>query len=131
MTSFAANTIEEIRRQVGSEKIILGLSGGVDSSVAAVLLHKAIGRQLTCVFVDNGVLRANEAERVIETFKKNLQINLRFARCGKIFLKKLKGVTDPEKKRKSIGRTFIQVFDKEAHKIQDVKFLAQGTVYPD
>jgi GMP synthase (glutamine-hydrolysing) len=131
MKSFVARTMEEIRQQVGSGKVILGLSGGVDSSVAAVLLHKAIGRQLTCVFVDNGVLRAGEAERVIEMFKKHLRINLRFARSGKLFLKKLKGVTDPEKKRKIIGRTFIEVFDKEAHKIKNVKFLAQGTLYPD
>ena len=123
--------MEEIRRQVGNEKVMLGLSGGVDSSVAAVLLHRAIGKQLTCVFVDNGVLRAGEAERVIKMFKKHLQINLRFARAGKIFLKKLKGVTDPEKKRKIIGRTFIEVFDQEARKIKNVKFLAQGTLYPD
>jgi len=131
MKSFINHSVEEIRRQVGGEKVILGLSGGVDSSVAAVLLNKAIGKQLTCVFVDNGVLRAGEAERVIEMFKKNLQINLRFARAGKIFLKKLKGVTDPERKRKIIGRTFIEVFDAEARKIKGVKFLAQGTLYPD
>lgn len=131
MKSFVTHAVEEIRRQVGSGKVILGLSGGVDSSVAAVLLHKAIGRQLICVFVDNGVLRAGEAERVIETFKKHLHINLRFARAGSIFLKKLKGVTDPERKRKIIGRTFIEIFDKEAHKNKNVKFLAQGTLYPD
>ena len=131
MKSFVTHAIEEIREQVGSEKVILGLSGGVDSSVAAVLLHKAIGRQLTCVFVDNGVLRAGEAERVIEMFKKHLQINLHFSRSGKRFLDKLKDVTDPEKKRKIIGRTFIEVFDQEAHKIKNVKFLAQGTLYPD
>jgi len=123
--------MEEIRQQIGSEKVILGLSGGVDSSVAAVLLHKAIGRQLTCVFVDNGVLRADEAQSVIDMFKKNLQINLRFVRAGSIFLKKLKGVTEPERKRKIIGRTFIQVFETEARKIKEVKFLAQGTLYPD
>lgn len=131
MKSFVKQSVEEIRRQVGKEKVILGLSGGVDSSVAAVLLHKAIGKQLTCVFVDNGVLRANEAERVIEMFKKHLQINLRFARSGSLFLQKLKGVTDPERKRKIIGRTFIEVFDAEAQKIKGVKFLAQGTLYPD
>ena len=131
MKSFVNHAVDEIREQVGSEKVILGLSGGVDSSVAAVLLHKAIGKQLTCVFVDNGVLRAGEAERVIEMFKKHLQINLRFARSGKLFLKKLKGVTDPERKRKIIGRTFIEVFDAEARKIKGVKFLAQGTLYPD
>jgi GMP synthase (glutamine-hydrolysing) len=131
MKSFVTRTVEEIRQQVGQEKVILGLSGGVDSSVAAVLLHRAIGKHLTCVFVDNGVLRSGEAERVIEMFKKNLQINLRFARSGQLFLKKLKGVTDPEKKRKIIGRTFIEVFDKEARRIKNVKFLAQGTLYPD
>jgi GMP synthase (glutamine-hydrolysing) len=131
MKSFVNHAVEEIRQQVGSEKVILGLSGGVDSSVAAVLLHRAIGKQLTCVFVDNGVLREGEAQRVIEMFKKHLKINLRFARAGKVFLKKLKGVTDPEKKRKIIGRTFIEVFDAEARKIKNVKFLAQGTLYPD
>lgn len=131
MKSFVTHAVDEIRQQVGSEKVLLGLSGGVDSSVAAVLLHKAIGRQLTCVFVDNGVLREGEAKRVIEMFKKHLQINLRFARSGKLFLKNLKGVTDPEKKRKIIGRTFIEVFDQEARKIKNVKFLAQGTLYPD
>ena len=131
MKSFVKYTVDEIRKQVGDDKVILGLSGGVDSSVAAVLLHKAIDRQLTCVFVDNGVLRAGEAERVIEMFKKHLHINLRFARQGRLFLQRLKGVTDPEKKRKIIGRTFIEVFDKEAHKIKNVKFLAQGTLYPD
>ncbi len=131
MKSFIEHAVDDIRAQVGKEKIILGLSGGVDSSVAAVLLNKAIGRQLTCVFVDNGVLRAGEATRVIEMFKKHLRINLRFARAGKIFLQKLKGVTDPERKRKIIGRTFIDIFDKEARKIKGVKFLAQGTLYPD
>lgn len=131
MKSFVRQAVEEIRQQVGNEKVILGLSGGVDSSVAAVLLHKAIGKQLTCVFVDNGVLRAGEAQRVIQMFKKHLEINLRFARAGNVFLKKLKDVTDPEKKRKIIGRTFIEIFDKEAQKIKGVKFLAQGTLYPD
>ncbi|MEQ8151742.1 MAG: glutamine-hydrolyzing GMP synthase [Smithellaceae bacterium] len=131
MKSFVNHAITEIQQQVGDGKVILGLSGGVDSSVAAVLLHRAIGKQLTCVFVDNGVLRAGEAERVIDMFKKHLQINLHFARVGKLFLSKLKGVIDPEKKRKIIGRTFIEVFDQEAHKIKNVKFLAQGTLYPD
>lgn len=131
MKSFIENTVDDIRAQVGKEKVILGLSGGVDSSVAAVLLHKAIGRQLTCVFVDNGVLRANEVKRVIDMFKKYLQINLRVVRAGEVFLKKLKGVADPERKRKIIGRTFIEVFDREAHKIKGVKLLAQGTLYPD
>ncbi|MDD4355870.1 MAG: glutamine-hydrolyzing GMP synthase [Smithellaceae bacterium] len=131
MKSFISHAVEEIRQQVGSDKVILGLSGGVDSSVAAVLLHKAIGRQLTCVFVDNGVLRAGEAERVIQMFKTHLHIQLRFVRSGKLFLRKLKGVTSPEQKRKIIGRTFIQVFDQEARKVKGVKFLAQGTLYPD
>ncbi len=131
MKSFAQHAIDDIRTQVGKDKVLLGLSGGVDSSVAAVLLHEAIGKQLTCVFVDNGVLREGEAKRVIDMFKKHLHINLKFARSGGIFLKKLKGVTDPEKKRKIIGRTFIEVFDEEALKIKDVKFLAQGTLYPD
>ncbi|MBN1365199.1 MAG: glutamine-hydrolyzing GMP synthase [Syntrophaceae bacterium] len=131
MKSFINSAVGDIRRQVGNEKVMLGLSGGVDSSVAAVLLHKAISRQLTCVFVDNGVLRAGEADRVIKMFKKHLHMNLRFARAGKIFLKRLKGVADPEKKRKIIGRTFIEVFENEAQKIKGVKFLAQGTLYPD
>ena len=131
MKSFAEHAIEDIRREVGKEKVILGLSGGVDSSVAAALLHKAVGKQLTCVFVDNGVLREGEAKRVIDMFKKHLHINLKFARAGGLFLKRLKGVTDPEKKRKIIGRTFIEVFDEEALRIKGVKFLAQGTLYPD
>jgi GMP synthase (glutamine-hydrolysing) len=131
MKSFIEHAVDDLRVQVGKEKVILGLSGGVDSSIAAVLLNKAIGKQLTCVFVDNGVLRAGEAARVIEMFKKHLGINLRFARAGKIFLQKLKGVTAPERKRKIIGRTFIDIFDKEARKIKGVKFLAQGTLYPD
>jgi GMP synthase (glutamine-hydrolysing) len=131
MKSFVHDAVEEIRQQVGNQKVILGLSGGVDSSVAAVLLHRAIGRQLTCVFVDNGLLRAGEAARVMCMFRKNLQIQVRCARAGKLFLQRLKGVTDPEKKRKIIGRTFIEVFEREAKKIRNVKFLAQGTLYPD
>jgi GMP synthase (glutamine-hydrolysing) len=131
MKSFARDTIAEIRAQVGGNKVILGLSGGVDSSVAAVLLHQAIGRQLHCVFVDNGVLREGEAQKVQDVFRKHFQINLRFSRAKKLFLDRLKGVEDPEKKRKIIGRTFIEVFEKEARRIKDVKFLAQGTLYPD
>ncbi len=131
MKSFVSRAVEDIRRQVGKEKVILGLSGGVDSSVAAALLHRAIGKQLTCVFVDNGVLREGEAKRVIDMFKKHLRINLRFVRAGKIFLQRLKGVREPERKRKIIGRTFIEVFDAEARKLKEVKFLAQGTLYPD
>ncbi len=131
MKSFARDAVEEIRARVGDGKVILGLSGGVDSSVAAVLLQKAIGRQLTCVFVDNGVLREGEAEKVRALFSRHLKINLRFVRARKRFLDKLKGVEDPEKKRKIIGRTFIEVFDQEARRIRDVGFLAQGTLYPD
>jgi len=131
MQSFAKETIAEIRSQVGGGKVILGLSGGVDSSVAAVLLHQAIGSQLTCVFVDNGVLREGEAQKVLDVYKCHFRMNLRFVRARKIFLDRLKGVEDPEKKRKIIGRTFIEVFDKEARRIKDVAFLAQGTLYPD
>jgi len=131
MKSFARDAIADIRAQVGESKVILGLSGGVDSSVAAVLLHQAIGRKLHCVFVDNGVLREGEAEKVQDVFRKHFQINLRFVRAKKLFLDRLKGVADPEKKRKIIGRTFIEVFEKEARRIKDVKFLAQGTLYPD
>ena len=131
MKSFARDAVEEIRAQVGAGKVILGLSGGVDSSVAAVLLHQAIGRQLTCVFVDNGVLREGEAQKVRDVFKKHFQLNLRFARAKKLFLDRLKNIEDPEKKRKIIGHTFIEVFEKEARRIKGVAFLAQGTLYPD
>jgi len=131
MKSFARDAITEIRNQVGEGKVILGLSGGVDSSVAAVLLHQAIGRKLHCVFVDNGVLREGEAGKVQDVFRKHFQINLRFVRAKKLFLDRLKDIADPEKKRKIIGRTFIEVFEKEARRITDVKFLAQGTLYPD
>jgi GMP synthase (glutamine-hydrolysing) len=128
--SFILDT-REIREEVGEKKVILGLSGGVDSSVAAVLLHQAIGPQLTCVFVDNGVLRHGEAERVIEVFRRHYRMKLRFVRAGREFLKKLKGVEDPERKRKMIGRTFIEVFNREAARIKGAAFLAQGTLYPD
>ena len=131
MKSFARNAVEEIHAQVGSGKVILGLSGGVDSAVAAVLLHQAIGRQLHCVFVDNGVLREGEAQKVRDVFRKHFRINLRFSRAKMLFLDRLKGVEEPEKKRKIIGRTFVEVFEKEARRIKDVRFLAQGTLYPD
>ncbi|MBI4634280.1 MAG: glutamine-hydrolyzing GMP synthase [Deltaproteobacteria bacterium] len=131
MKAFVREAVEEIKSQVGDGRVILGLSGGVDSSVAALLIHRAVGDRLTCVFVDNGVLREGEAARVQELFKKHFRINLRFIRAGKLFLKKLKGVADPERKRKIIGRTFIEVFDREAHRIRDVRYLAQGTLYPD
>jgi GMP synthase (glutamine-hydrolysing) len=123
--------MEEIRAQVGSRHVILGLSGGVDSSVAALLLNQAIGKHLTCVFVDNGLLRQGEATRVRELFKRHFKINLRFVNAGKLFLGGLKGVVDPERKRKIIGRIFIEVFEREARKIKGAEFLAQGTLYPD
>jgi GMP synthase (glutamine-hydrolysing) len=131
MKSFVKETTEQISETVGNSPVILGLSGGVDSSVAAFLIHRAIGDRLTCVFVDNGVLRQGEAERVREVFKQNFHINLRFVRAKKIFLDKLKGVADPERKRKIIGRTFIEIFEREASSIKGVEYLAQGTLYPD
>lgn len=131
MNAFVRDALAEIRKTVGDRKVILGLSGGVDSSVAAVLLHRAIGRQLTCVFVDNGLLRLNEAEKVRALFARHLKMDIRFARSRKIFLDRLKGVTDPERKRKIIGRTFVEVFNREAGKIRGAEFLAQGTLYPD
>jgi GMP synthase (glutamine-hydrolysing) len=131
MRAFIDDAIEEIQKTVGDKRVILGLSGGVDSSVAAVLLHRAIGRRLTCVFVDNGLLRLDEGKKVREVFGRHFRMNLRFARAGKLFVDRLKGVTDPEKKRKIIGRTFIEVFDREATAIKDAEFLAQGTLYPD
>ena len=131
MKSFAKETIENIRKTVGDKKIILGLSGGVDSSVTAVLIHKSIGRKLTCIFVDNGVLRKNEAEKLKVTLKQHLNINIRFINASGKFLKALGKATDPEKKRKIIGRVFMQVFEAEAKKIKDAEFLAQGTLYPD
>jgi GMP synthase (glutamine-hydrolysing) len=128
---FINETIESIRKKVGDGKVVLGLSGGVDSSVTAVLLHKAIGGRLNCIFVDNGLLRKDEADRVRTLFKKNFRLNLKVVDAKKRFLKKLKGITDPERKRKVIGNEFIRVFEKEANKIKGVKFLAQGTLYPD
>lgn len=123
--------IEKVRAQVGDQKVLLGLSGGVDSSVVAALLHKAIGDQLTCVFVDNGLLRLNEGDAVMDMFAKNMGVKVIRADAEELFLDKLVGVSDPEQKRKIIGNTFIDVFDAEAAKIEDVKFLAQGTIYPD
>ena len=131
MKSFIREAVAEIRATVGDKSVVFGLSGGVDSSVAAVLLHKAIGRQLTCVFVDNGLLRLGEGEKVLALFAKNLQMNVRCARARKAFVDGLKGVTDPERKRKIIGRTFIEVFEKAAKKIERAEFLGQGTLYPD
>jgi GMP synthase (glutamine-hydrolysing) len=131
MRNYIEQAVEQIRKQVGNEKIILGLSGGVDSSVAAVLIHKAVGDQLTCIFVDNGLLRAKEAELVKQVFEKNFKIKLVVEDASELFLKRLKGVTNPEKKRKIIGKTFIEVFEAATKKIGNVKFLAQGTLYPD
>lgn len=131
----AANIVEDaikkVREQVGTDKVLLGLSGGVDSSVVAALLHKAIGDQLTCVFVDNGLLRKNEGDQVMDMFAKNMGVRVIRADAEEQFLSKLAGVNDPEKKRKIIGGTFIDVFDAEATRLKDVKWLAQGTIYPD
>jgi GMP synthase (glutamine-hydrolysing) len=123
--------IKEIKDKVGSEKVICALSGGVDSSVVAQLLNKAIGKKLYCIFVNTGLLRKNEEVQVIQTFKKKLKINLIYVNAEKEFLSKLKNVSDPEKKRKIIGNLFIKIFERYAKKIKNVKFLAQGTLYPD
>src|SRR6187431_30851 len=131
MRAFKDEAIEKIRAQVGKGRVICGLSGGVDSSVAAVLLHDAIGPQLTCVFVDHGMLRLDEAKTVVDLFRHHYNIPLVHVDASKLFLGELAGVTDPEKKRKTIGRLFIDVFDAEAKKIGGADFLAQGTLYPD
>jgi len=131
MASFIEESVGRIRQKVGSDRVICGLSGGVDSSVAAALIHRAIGPQLTCIFVDNGVLRAGEADEIIETFGRHFKTDLRFIQAGERFLGRLKGVEDPERKRKIIGEEFIRVFEEEANKIGKVKYLAQGTLYPD
>ena len=131
MRNYVERAVEEIRARVGTEKVILGLSGGVDSSVAAALLHKAIGGQLTCIFVNNGLLRGREAEAVREVFGRHFKIKLQYEDAAKLFLKRLKGVTEPERKRKIIGRTFIEVFQNAARRAGQAKFLAQGTLYPD
>ncbi|MBN2809717.1 MAG: glutamine-hydrolyzing GMP synthase [Deltaproteobacteria bacterium] len=131
MHSFIETTIAAIRAQVDSGKVILGLSGGVDSSVAALLLHRALGDQLTCIFVNNGVLRQDEAEQVQAMFGRHFQINLRYVDASQTFLDLLAGVTDPEKKRKIIGNEFIRVFEEQAGLLEGVDFLAQGTLYPD
>jgi len=131
MRSFARQAVADIQGTVGKGKVVLGLSGGVDSSVAAVLINRAIGRRLICIFVDNGLLRKNEAAAVREVFQKHFRINLRCVDASREFLETLKGVEDPEEKRKIIGRLFIKTFDREAKRIGGVKFLAQGTLYPD
>ncbi len=131
MESFAAGSIEQIRRSVKNKKVIMGLSGGVDSSVAALLIHKAIGKNLYCIFVDNGLLRKNERENLQHSLITHLDMNISFVDEHQRFLDALKGVTDPEKKRKEIGRLFIEVFEAEAAKIENAEFLGQGTLYPD
>jgi GMP synthase (glutamine-hydrolysing) len=131
MAAFRAEAREAIRRQVGTGRVICGLSGGVDSAVAAVLIHEAIGEQLTCIFVDHGLLRAGEADDVVTTFRDRFNIKLVHRDASDLFLSALEGVTDPEVKRKTIGRLFIEVFEQEAVKIGGADYLAQGTLYPD
>jgi len=128
---FIAQSVAGIRKTVGKSRVLLGLSGGVDSSVAAALIHKAIGTQLTCVFVDNGLLRKGEREQVESLYARNFKIDVRVVDASKLFLRRLKGVTDPEKKRKIIGVTFVEVFEKSLKSIGGAEFLAQGTLYPD
>lgn len=131
MKSFARDAIAQIRESVGDKKVILGLSGGVDSSVTALLIHQAIGANLTCIFVDNGLLRKNEADQLKEKLKRHLSINIRFVNAASQFIDALSGVTDPERKRRIIGKIFMDVFEAEAMKIKDADFLGQGTLYPD
>jgi GMP synthase (glutamine-hydrolysing) len=131
MPDYAGEAIARIRAEVGSEEVILGLSGGVDSSVAAALVHQAIGKQLTCVFVDHGLLRLNEAAQVMQTFADNLGVKVIHVDASAEFMRELSGVTDPEQKRKIIGREFVEVFQREAKKLPQAKWLAQGTIYPD
>ncbi|MFH0763868.1 MAG: glutamine-hydrolyzing GMP synthase [Candidatus Omnitrophota bacterium] len=131
MKSFVKETVSDIKKTVGNGRVVLGLSGGVDSSVAAILINKAIGHRLACIFVDNGLLRKDEARLVREIFQKHFKINLKVVDASEEFLRALKGVADPEKKRKIIGGIFIKIFEREAKRIGNVKFLAQGTLYPD
>jgi GMP synthase (glutamine-hydrolysing) len=131
MPDYVAEAISKVREQVGKDEVILGLSGGVDSSVVAALLHKAIGDQLTCVFVDNGLLRLNEGEQVMQTFARNLGVKVIHVDASEQFMSNLAGVADPEQKRKIIGREFVEVFQAEAKKLPQAKWLAQGTIYPD
>lgn len=131
LDDFTDRTVDDIREKVGSKRVILGLSGGVDSSVAAALIHRAIGDRLTCVFVDNGLLRLNERKQVEQLFHENFPSRLKVVNASTLFLKRLKGVSEPERKRKIIGKTFIEVFDETVTSIGAVEFLAQGTLYPD
>ncbi|MDQ3192095.1 MAG: glutamine-hydrolyzing GMP synthase [Bacteroidota bacterium] len=128
--SFVETTVEQLKEKIGNDKVVLGLSGGVDSSVAAVLLHKAIGKNLYCIFVDNGLLRKNEFETVLHSYK-DMGLNVKGVNAKDRFYAELASISDPEKKRKVIGKVFIDVFDEESHLIKDVKWLAQGTIYPD
>ena len=131
MDDLISSRIQEIKQKVQNHNVLLGLSGGVDSSVTAALLNKAIGKNLTCVFVDNGLLRKGESDQVIQTFKENMNLNVIKSNSQDTFLRHLENIDDPEQKRKIIGRTFIDIFDAEALKLKDIKFLAQGTIYPD
>jgi GMP synthase (glutamine-hydrolysing) len=131
MKDYVAEAVAAVRAQVGADEVVLGLSGGVDSSVAAALIHEAIGDQLTCVFVDNGLLRLSEAEQVMDTFARNLGVRVVHVDAAAEFLGGLAGVADPERKRKIIGKAFVDVFQREAAKLPGVKWLAQGTIYPD
>jgi GMP synthase (glutamine-hydrolysing) len=131
MPDYLEEAVGRIRSEVGPDEVILGLSGGVDSSVAAALIHRAIGKQLTCVFVDNGLLRLNEAEQVMDTFSQNLGVKVIHVDASEEFLGHLQGITDPEAKRRIIGREFVEVFQREAAKIANARWLAQGTIYPD
>ena len=131
MPEYIPEAVAKIREQVGNEEVILGLSGGVDSSVAAALIHKAIGDQLTCVYVDNGLMRLNESAQVKKTFSDNLHMKVVYVDASEDFLGQLKGVSDPEQKRKIIGRVFVEVFQRESAKLANAKWLAQGTIYPD
>ena len=131
MENYIETTVKQIKEKVGNKKVILGLSGGVDSSVAAALINKAIGKQLTCIFVDTGLLRKNEAKQVMEVYAKNFDMNIKCVNAEERFLTKLAGVSDPETKRKIIGKEFVEVFNEEAKKIEGAEFLAQGTIYPD
>lgn len=131
LTNYIDETIADIKERVGDQKVILGLSGGVDSSVAAVLIHRAIGDQLQCIFVDTGLLRKDEGKKVMENYGEHFNLKIKMIDASERFLSKLAGVSDPEEKRKAIGNEFVVVFDEESHKIEGAKFLAQGTIYPD